>query len=155
MRPTLVIITFILTLIASLSHADDSVAPETIYLPDSMRAEGRITLTYSAGNQTVAHHLAFTELVDRKRIRSKISIGYLSNPLKEYHTQWGKKLMLDNQGRCREMKEDSFVPELDWFARMIYTDDEVRDFVRLVPEQIGPSGLLWIVMLNNKNLKVS
>lgn len=156
MRLLLSLALIILVFTTNSSQADEPVTPETIYLPHSMRAEGRITLTYTPdGQRTYPHHLAFTEVIDGPSKVSKVSIGYLAYPMRKYYTGWNKTLVLDEEGKCGQVKANSFVPELDWFARMMYTDDEINQFFLIKSEQVGPSGFLWKIISSNKEPKVS
>lgn len=138
------------------AEGGDSPGPQTIYLPRSMRAEGRITLTYTDGTEAVTHHLAFTELIDSERKRSKVSIGYISYQQAEYQSQWGQTITVDSESnKCKMLKTASFVPQLDWFVRMMYTDEEIESFLTLLPHQVGPSGLIWKLIQYTGDQKVS
>lgn len=151
---------FILILVfialAQTCQAADKSQGSKVYLPPTRRTEGRITLSHLHDGAIIQHRLAFSEVIDSQAKRSKISIGYVSYEPVEYYTQSKWTLTVDS-GRCRPMANQTmtFVPELDWFARMIYEKGELYSFLGYNRHLIGPTGLIDILLFNIPNANVS
>ena len=122
-------------------------------LPRSFRAEGRITLVYKQSDNQVEHQLAFEEVTSFVSSRSRVKIGHVSYEPTVYYNREGRVLKLNEQGRCEPFDGGQgnhlkMIPELDWFARMSYTDEELAKAVGENRFEMGPSLLLRIPLIN-------
>ena len=127
-----------------------------LYLPESMKTEGKITLEHlSETGDITKHHLVFTELIDGRLQRSKLSIGYVSYEPVEYHNRQGRTLELNENKQCSLLeKKFEFIRELAWFLRYTFTDEEMTTFLKKFPHLIGPSGVLTMMNSLNQSPKV-
>lgn len=123
--------------------AEDNQVRARFILPQSYRAEGKITLSYTRhGEQSIEHHLAFSEITDSFMQRSKVSIGYVSYEQNEYYNRANTIIKVNNQGRCEGYTKEPLIPELYWFAKLTYTDDELNRYFASGKFESGPSVLL-------------
>lgn len=119
-------------------------------MPILRRSEGRVTLEYHVvDGETIKHQLAFSEVIDSDTKRSRISIGHVSHPPKLYWSRGADGLItLDDTGACHGLKSHGhhFVPELEWFLELSYTEDELNKALDVGKQyHIGPSGIVLML----------
>lgn len=119
------------------------------YLAPSFRSEGKILLKYEHKDNVIEHHLVFSEVSDAIGKRSKVRIGYMSYEPNEYYIRDGTILKVNDLGRCELMgkndkssSEIKIIPELDWFVKMSYTNEELMKYFAKHKFESGPSILL-------------
>lgn len=150
-RHSIVLILQLVILVYGAGAQDDDFNHILIKVPKLKRSEGRITLEYTQQEQTVRHQLAFSEVIDSETSRSRVSIGYVGYKPRVYYSRAGDILTVSKEAACHSIKQmgHKFVPELDWFLRLTYTQAELDN--GLPPahrHQIGPTGIT--IMLPKK-----
>lgn len=123
-------------------------------LPDRIKSQGKVELEYKSEAEIMKHQLTFTETLDSKEQKCKLSIGYVSYEPTTYFASKEVAALSETGGICKQVNHpSSLVPELSWFADKIIGSVDTKPVLNKNPHLIGPSGLLMILneMTNETN----